>query len=141
MPKKFQERFLDIESVISSVDISRDIELTVVGFPNGLGTIVTGSSNFSPLTFRSFPSSNYMTLCWADGEFYCLENPSMGGYSDGPVFDLGYLKSPLMLQNYGDTLIKRFIHGTRSDTTGGKIALVTPSKYLLDFFKATNARI
>lgn len=101
-----------------------------------MGTALTGSAHFSPFTFRSFPSSNILTLNRADTntpcEFYCLENPSMGGYSGGPVFDLGYLKTPLMQQNYGSTLIKGFVHGTMSDNTGGKIALITPAKYLLD---------
>ena len=37
-----------------------------------------------------------------------------------------------MTQSYGDTTLLGFIHGTKFDDTGGKIALVTPSYYLKD---------
>lgn len=136
LSKYYSGRFLPSSEVLTDFSLSRDIELTVCGFPRGLGTALTGSVQFSPFTFRSFPSSNILTLNRADTntpcDFYCLENPSMGGYSGGPVFDLGYLKTPMMQQNYGSTLIKGFVHGTMSDNTGGKIALITPAKYLLD---------
>ena len=136
LSKYYSGRFLPSNEVLGDFSVSRDVELTVTGFPRGLGTALTGSAHFSPFTFRSFPSSNILTLNRADTntpcEFYCLENPSMVGYSGGPVFDLGYLKTPLMQQNYGSTLIKGFVHGTMSDNTGGKIALITPAKYLLD---------
>lgn len=132
---KFSNRFFPIAQINNSnAPISRDLTLTVAGFPSGLGTVLTGAAKFSPLTFRSFASSSYMTLKRADkainSDFFCLENPAMGGYSGGPVFDLGYEKTPLMLQEYGDTKILGFIHGTRSDNTGGKIAYVTPAHYL-----------
>lgn len=135
LDEKFSNRFFPITQVDNSQKpISRDLTLTVAGFPSGLGTAYTGSSKFSPLTFRSFASSSYMTLQRADksinSDFFCLENPAMGGYSGGPVLDLGYEKTPLMLQEYGDTILLGFIHGTQSDNTGGKIAYVTPSYYL-----------
>lgn len=135
LDEKFSNRFFPITQVDNSQKpISRDFTLTVAGFPSGLGTAYTGSSKFSPLTFRSFASSSYMTLQRADksinSDFFCLENPAMGGYSGGPVLDLGYEKTPLMLQEYGDTILLGFIHGTQSDNTGGKIAYVTPSYYL-----------
>ena len=135
LDKKFSNRFFPIAQVDNSQKpISRDLTLTVAGFPSGLGTAYTGSSKFSPLTFRSFASSSYMTLQRADksinSDFFCLENPAMGGYSGGPVLDLGYEKTPLMFQEYVDTILLGFIHGTQSDNTGGKIAYVTPSYYL-----------
>ena len=135
LDEKFSNRFFPITQVDNSQKpISRDLTLTVAGFPSGLGTAYTGSSKFSPLTFRSFASSSYMTLQRADkpinSDFFCLENPAMGGYSGGPVLDLGYEKTPLMLQEYGETRLLGFIHGTQSDNTGGKIAYVTPSYYL-----------
>ncbi len=75
---------------LDKTPVSRDYELTAIGFPNGLGT----SGYFSPLTFRSFASSAFLTLLRADthqpSTFFCLENPSVGGYSGCPVFDLGY---------------------------------------------------
>lgn len=131
----FSERFLSYnQCLLNSNMISRDRELTVVGFPYGLGTCFSGSSKFCPLSFRSFASSSFMSMERADRrslcDFFCLENPAMGGYSGGPVFDLGYIKTPVMTQSYGETMLLGFIHGTMCDKTGGKLALVTPSYYL-----------
>lgn len=70
--------------------ISRDYELTCIGFPQGLRT----EGPFSHFTFRSYASSGFVTLSRADtktlSEFFCLENPSIGGYSGRSVFDLRY---------------------------------------------------
>lgn len=112
--------------------VSRDCELTCVGFPNGLGI----SGKFCPLTFRSYASSALLTLNRADtktpSDFFCLENPSVGGYSGCPVFDLGYMIVGAMTTTKEKTICYGIMHGTMSDNTGGKIALVTPSYYLKD---------
>ena len=112
--------------------ISRDTELTVIGFPHGLG--IGGA--FSPLTFRSFAASSFLTLARADtytpSYFFCMENPSVGGYSGGPVFDLAYYKRGLITMAGEKTICHGIIHGTMSDNTGGKLALVTPCFYLAD---------
>lgn len=126
-------RFLTIEHFnLSKESISRDCELTAVGFPNGLWV----SNNFSPLTFRSYASSSFLTLPRADtqtlSDFFCLENPSIGWYSWGPVFDLWYMIVWAMKTMKDKTICHGFMHGTMSDDTGGKIALVTPSFYLWD---------
>lgn len=115
---------------LTSTCVSRDCELTAIGFPNGLGV----HGKFSPLTFRSYASSSFMTLQRADtktpSDFFCLENPSIGGYSGGPVFDLGYMVVGAMTNTKERTICHGFMHGTMSDNTGGKIALVTPAYYL-----------
>lgn len=109
---------------------SRDDEITVIGFPNGLGV----SGKFSPLTFRSHPSSGLVTLKRADSdiltEFFCLENPSMGGYSGAPVLDLGYSIWGNATSTKEKTILQGIVHGTMSDNTGGKIALITPMYFL-----------
>ena len=115
--------------------VSRDCELTSVGFPNGLGV----SGKFCPLTFRSYASSSLLTLNRADTktpcDFFCLENPSVGGYSGCPVFDLGYMVVGAMTTTKAKTICYGIMHGTMSDNTGGKIALVTPTFYLKDIIK------
>lgn len=112
--------------------VSRDCELTSVGFPNGLGV----SGKFCPLTFRSYASSALLTLNRADtktpSDFFCLENPSVGGYSGCPVFDLGYMIVGSMTTTKEKTICYGIMHGTMSDTTGGKSAIVTPTYYLKD---------
>lgn len=109
---------------------SRDAYLTAVGFPHGLGTI----GKFSPFTFRSHASSSLITLNRSDtqtpSDFFTLESPSVGGYSGGPVFDLGYIIVGTMTTNTGPTICHGIMHGTISDNTGGKIAAVTPCSYV-----------
>jgi len=111
---------------------SRDAFLTAVGFPHGLGAI----GRFSPFTFRSHASSSLVTLARFDigtpCDFFILENPAVGGYSGGPVFDLGYIIVGAMTTNTGPTVCHGIIHGTISDDTGGKIAAVTPCSYVSD---------
>ena len=116
----------------TSTSASRDDELTVIGFPNGLGI----QGKFSPLTFRSYASSAFLTLNGADtdtpSDFFCLENPSVGGYSGGPVFDMGYEKMGCATATKEKTILHGIVHGTMSDDTGGKIALITPMYYVKD---------
>lgn len=126
-------RFFPFDHInIEKHPVSRDYELTSIGFPQGLGT----EGSFSPFTFRSYASSGFVTLQRADtktpSEFFCLENPSVGGYSGCPVFDLGYSTNGIMTTTKEKTWCHGFMHGTMSDQTGGKIALVTPAFYLPD---------
>lgn len=115
-----------------TTEVSRDIERTCVGFPNGLGA----KSKFTPFTFRSHFSSGVVEFLRFDtktqSEFLCLENPSVGGYSGGPVFDLGYQIMGSLTTSIGDTKLFGIMHGTLQDNTGGKIAAVTPIHYLTD---------
>ncbi len=112
--------------------VSRDCELTCVGFPNGMGAI----GKFTPFTFRSYFSSNIIRMNRFDtntpSDFLCLENPSVGGYSGGPVFDLGYQIVGAMTTTKDKTRLYGIMHGTIFDNTGGKIAAVTPIYYLQD---------
>lgn len=113
-------------------NLSRDYELTSMGFPNGLGI----GLNFEPLTFRSYAASNIVkNASGLDGGYksdvFFMENASCGGYSGCPVIDLGYRVDGFMIQT-GETFIYGIMHGTLSDDTGGKMAVVTPAYYILD---------
>lgn len=112
-------------------NLSRDSELTSIGFPNGLGI----SLKFEPLTFRSYASSNIIKNVSLDtgyvSDVFFLENAGCGGYSGCPVIDLGYRVDGLMTQT-SSTFIYGIMHGTMSDATGGKMAVVTPAYYILD---------
>lgn len=126
----FKERFLPIENIFSEKEvISRDLELTTIGFPNGLGAV----GHFSPLTFRSYVSSGLITLPRFDNgincDFFVLENPGMGGYSGGPIFDLSVYRYGAMQCTGKGTFLRGIMHGTISDKTGGKLAAVTPAFY------------
>lgn len=111
--------------------ISKDIELTTIGFPLGLGAV---GAKFSPLTYRSYVASPVITLPRFDNkfisDFIILELPSVGGYSGGPTFDLGYIISGSMTTTKKHTILHGIVHGTITDQTGGKLAAITPCKYL-----------
>ena len=129
----FQDRCFPHDHINdTNIPASRDDELTVIGFPNGLGV----QGKFSPLTFRSYASSAFLTLNRSDtdtpSDFFCLENPSVGGYSGGPVFDMGYEKMGSATATKEKTVLHGIVHGTMSDDTGGKIALITPMSYIKD---------
>lgn len=57
---------------------------------------------------------------------------SVGGYSGGPVFDMGYEKMGCATATKEKTVLHGIVHGTMSDETGGKIALITPMLYIKD---------
>lgn len=131
-----QERFIPFEMVdTTKVPVTRNTQLTIIGFPLGLGAV----GHFSPLTYRTFPSSSYITLNRFDiktpQSFIILENPSIGGYSGGPVYDLSIIESGNMTMTGAGTKLQGFIHGTISDETGGKLAAITPAYYLSDLIK------
>jgi hypothetical protein len=110
---------------------SRDIELTSIGFPQGLGVV----DYFSPLSYRSHAASSFINFNRFDKAqnctFFVLENPAMAGYSGCPIFDMGYVTYGKMTIEGEKTICYGIMHGTLYDSTGGKIAAVTPSCYLM----------
>ena len=128
-----QNRFLPSENIHKpQTVVNRNTQLTVIGFPMGLGAV----GHFSPLTFRTFASSGFLSLPRFDNGKQCtfivLENPGVGGYSGGPVIDISIYENMGMQMTGMGTMIHGFLHGTISDQTGGKLAAVTPSHYLFD---------
>ncbi len=121
--KTFTNRFLAPSAIKGDLahPVNREIQLTVVGFPSGLGHDNKG--NLVPLTYRTYASSDFMEL--KDPDFakpltvFALENASLGGYSGAPVYDLD---SP-------DNGIYGFIKGNMK-VEGGSIALVTPAEFV-----------
>ncbi|MCL9770197.1 serine protease [Flavobacterium sp. HXWNR69] len=115
----------------STNPVSKDVELTTIGFPLGLGAV---GAKFSPLSYRTYAAAPSITLPRFDNQVQCdfiiLELPSIGGYSGGPMFDLGYMISGMMTQTKEKTILHGLVHGTISDPTGGKLAAITPCKYL-----------
>src|ERR1017187_1471738 len=95
--------------------IPRNIQLTVIGFPLGFGV----KEYFSPLTFRTFASSGLLTFNRFDINtpqvFIVLENPSVGGYSGGPVYDLEIYDQGFQKISGSKTKMLGIIHGTLFD--------------------------
>jgi Trypsin len=108
----------------------RNVDVVVFGYP------LYDLENFSPITFKSNFSSGLMNIrmqglqkpCFC----YLLENPSMAGFSGGPVF--AGVKDRSTLSTNG-TYIVGIVTGTTQDKTGGKFAVITPTFHLLDLLK------
>lgn len=135
--ERFRQRFVPIGVFSSEKQApSRDLTLTSVGFPLGLGLM----EYLSPLTFESKASSGFITLNRADTQtpstFFILENPSVGGYSGCAVYDISVHKIGSLTTTGSGTKCYGFMHGTMSDSTGGKLAMVTPSYYLYDLIQS-----
>ncbi len=120
--KRFTGRFLTYDAILGDTNrpIDREAQLTIFGYPSGLGHDSKGS--LIPLSYRTYASSDYFFLndpTYKDALLvYALENASLGGYSGAPVFDMD---SP----NKG---IVGFVKGNL-DVHGGSITLVTPAAF------------
>ncbi|MBS1503888.1 MAG: trypsin-like peptidase domain-containing protein, partial [Bacteroidetes bacterium] len=114
--KYVEKRCFPYDHVDMSINLlSKDTELTTIGFPQGLGA--TGA-RFTPLTYRTFAAAPAITLPRFDNKIPCdfiiLELPTIGGYSGGPLFDLGYVISGALTTTKEKTLLHGIVHGTIS---------------------------
>lgn len=92
--------------------------------------------HFSPLIFTGYLSSGLITQQRADTKTKCnlfyLNVPSIEGCSGSGVYFS--VKKAIYMAGKA-TLMIGIVHGTQSDSTGGKLAVITPSYYILDLFK------
>jgi len=113
--------------------VPRSFNTVAIGYP----VVDVIATHFSPLTFNSYFSSGLITLNRGDtktlSNFQLLENPSVQGYSGGPVF-VSVAKDGMTF-GPNQTLLVGIMHGTYSDNTGGKLAMVTPAYYIHDIIK------
>lgn len=113
--------------------VPRETNVTIMGYP----VIDEIGEHFSPFTFNSYFSSGLITMRRADTKnqatFQLLEDPSVQGYSGGPVMigirKVGVTTGP------SQTVLVGIVHGTRSDNTGGKLAMITPAYYIWEILK------
>lgn len=113
--------------------LERNIDVVVFGYP------IFDLDHFTPITFKSNFSSGLMNIKMKDlpKPCYCylLENPSMAGFSGGPVF-AGV--EDRMTTPIDKTLIIGIVTGTTYDNTGGKFAIITPTFHLIDLIDNQN---
>jgi hypothetical protein len=114
----------------------REREVTIIGFPMGLGF----EKHFSPISKISKPSSGLLELHRFDNnkltDFFLLDDPSIKGFSGAPVLEL-----PTQLV-YGKESVHIYtielmglVHGSISEENGGGFAAITPSKYIIETIK------
>ena len=131
--KYLNKRFLSA-GIIEAASIAppREVPLCVIGFPEGLGV----TQRFSPLTLQTSPASGIIVIKRFDtnteSEFFIVQDPSTGGFSGAPVFDIShFVMEPVAIPDSG-TRLYGLVHGTISDDTGGKLGAVIPSHYILE---------
>lgn len=129
--KEFSKCFLPFEIINLSLDAPfRERQVTVYGYPLSLGI----GKKISPITKTSKPASSLIELPRFDTKvpatFYLLDDPSVSGFSGGPVFELpqkiGTGDESIWVTVYR---IVGIVHGTISDKGGGFTAIV-PSIYI-----------
>jgi S1-C subfamily serine protease len=138
-PKEDQKAFLLSRSLpmktLSARPLppSRDITLTVMGYPLGMGV----QGFISPLSRETKAASGFITLPRADTQqpatFIVLQDPSIGGLSGGPVFDTGlphFTTGRRMIVREGLSLVG-LMHGEWLDKGGGKMAAVVPASEIV----------
>jgi hypothetical protein len=126
--KLLQRSSFDIKLIANDrTSIDRKYEVVVFGYP------IFDFEHFNPITFKSNFSSGLINIkieglkkpCYC----YLLENPSMEGFSGGPVF---FGVQDRMTYPANATLIIGLVTATTYDKTGGKFAVITPTFHLLD---------
>lgn len=108
---------------------SRDLVLTTLGFPLGLGV----QTEFAPIAKESKPASGFLV----DGEygFFLMQDPSISGFSGAPVFEPGDPRVVATSTNgvgiaFGGTGCWGVVSATLGDVSGGKMARIIPSRYV-----------
>lgn len=138
-PKEDQKAFLLARSlpmkILSARPLppSREVTLTVMGYPLGLGA----DGFISPLSIETKAASGFITLPRGDTKqpatFILLQDPSVGGLSGGPVFDTGlphFATGRQMIVREGVSLVG-LMHGEVLDKGVGKLAAVVPASEIL----------
>ncbi len=128
--QKLEKHFLTLSHIYSKkTSLSREITITILGFPLQLGT----QGLFSPISRETKPASGFLSLPRADTKniatFFISQDPSIGGFSGAPVFDLGQpiqSTSKLIIRGMEPQVVG-LVHGTISDETGGKLGAIVPS--------------
>ena len=119
---------------------SRDLTLTALGFPLGLGA----AEVFEPISKESKRSSGFLKD--ANGTFFLLQDPSVGGFSGGPLFQSGDPRVVVAGESQigvasGGAKIWGFVSATYSDETGGKMCRITPAAFAVDLIQKVQGSI
>ena len=121
------------EQIYSGKELpNHEADLTFLGFP----MIDLEMEHFSPLIFTGYLASGLITQLRFDTKtkcnFFYLNNPSIEGCSGSGVY---FSVKKAFYMGGKKTLMIGIVHGTKGDSTGGKLAAITPSYYIFDLFK------
>lgn len=133
LKRRFESLSFPINQIYSGFELpSRSSDITFLGFP----IIDLDLVHFSPLFFKANICSGLITQKRGDTKkkstFFYLDTPSIQGCSGSGVY---YSIKRDVYVGGDKTLLIGLMHGTYSDNTGGKIAMITPSYYIFDLLK------
>jgi hypothetical protein len=139
-------RFLSLDLFAAQLGTPiRERTVTVMGFPLQLGT----ETNFSPITSEAKTASGlvrlYSSKIKRESTFYVLDKPSIGGFSGGPAYLLPtpYFKDGKQIFFGGvnnPPLFVGLVHGVVSDKAGNGLAVIVPSKFIVDVIRNADAK-
>jgi hypothetical protein len=131
-------KVLDTELLLASAknfDEFNNRVLTTVGFPLSLGL----SEKFSPIVKTSKAASSLFTHQRSDKKilttFFILEDPSVQGFSGGPVYAMSQVSLGGVGFGTGKFACVGLVHGTLNDNTGGKFAAIVPTYYVIQLIE------
>jgi hypothetical protein len=134
--KALERRAMPLAVLESGTNVpSRDIHLTALGFPLGLGA----EGEFLPLCRESKVSGGFLN----DGSsmFFLPQDPSVSGYSGGPVIEPGDPRIVGIQLVRGGTRCWGFVSGTFGDESGGKMCKVVPAFYAVGLVREAEATL
>ena len=116
--------------------------LTTVGFPLALGL----GGRFSPITKSSKAASSLLRYNYTrsgkkiETTFLILDDPSVQGFSGGPVYALSEVSLGGIAFGTGQFACVGLVHGTLPDNTGGKFAAIVPSYFIIQTIESFESR-
>jgi Trypsin-like peptidase domain len=129
LPPDLGGRFLDIKLLARQTTVpTSTLDLVAVGFPLGL----INETHFTPITKRFHTASGILRFRGEEmkhpGDFFLLDQPTMGGYSGAPVFVAPQARVEVTGQvSVVEARCVGLISQTISDEAGGQFAAVVPS--------------
>jgi len=139
LKKNLKKHFLPISVLMKElIAPSRDITLTIIGFPLALGT----KDYFSPISKETKSASGLVEIKDKDEKkvfiSFVMQDPSVGGFSGAPIFDTGLpystVSTGLVVRNRMLQLVG-IARATLSDDTGGKLGVAIPSYFLSEMLE------
>ena len=113
----------------------RSIEITVIGFPLGIGFDV---NNIEPISKTNRISSGQLRIPRFDNKvisrMFLVDDPSTSGFSGAPVFitDEEFYSAPARNDRDAVKDLIGVVHGTINDKKDGKFGAITISKLIID---------
>lgn len=134
--KAIQNRAFPLSSLVDGTNIpSRDINLTMLGFPLGLG------AQDKIIPFSRDTKIAHGWLHDASGYYFLLQDPTVSGYSGGPLIECSEANPSRIGAATGGARCWGFVSGNLPDDTGGKMCRITPAFYAVELIREIETQL